>query len=107
MDRSATTWTSSPKQVSRSAWNQKIPEAVRRATSFDSTSVAAEFAQRCDEILGLPEARQWLIGVHGKRAFNDLLVVALRSTSRAARFDLADAIDRPPPLDDLVAILLP
>ena len=83
------------------------PEAVRRVSSFDSTSVAATFAERCAKISSLPEAQQWLIGVHGKRAFNDLLVGALRSTPRAARLDLADEIDRPPPLDDLVAILLP
>lgn len=87
--------------------DQKIPEVVRRASSFDSTEVAAKFAQRCTEILSLPEARQWLIGVHGKRAFTELLVAALRSTPQEARLDLADEIDRPPPLDDLVALLLP
>ncbi len=87
--------------------NQKIREEVRRDSTLDVAAVADMFAARCAEVLSLSEAQQWQVGVHGKSAFSELLVPALGSTVRVARLDLASQIDRPPPLDELIAILLP
>jgi hypothetical protein len=74
--------------------NRKIPEPVRRRSALDVQVVAEAFAQRCSEVLALPEAEQWRV------------VPALRSTPQAARLQLAGEIELPTPLDDLVAILL-
>jgi hypothetical protein len=86
---------------------QKIPAEVRHEAQFDVDAVAATFTRRCAEVLALPEAEQWRTGVHGKRAFVDLLVPALQSTPGAARLHLAGEIDRPSPIDELVALVLP
>ncbi len=93
-------------QTLKDSLNQKIQEDVRRGATLDIVTLAETFAARCDEVLALSEAQQWQIGVRGKSAFANLLVPALRSTRSAARLDLADQIDRPPPLDELLAILL-
>lgn len=86
---------------------QRIPPEVRREAQLDVDAVVATFTQRCTEVLALPDAEQWRIGVHGKQAFAELLVQAMHSTPRAARLDLAEQIDRPSPIDDLIALLLP
>lgn len=87
--------------------NQKIHEDERRDSTLDIVALAETFAARCNEVLALPEAQQWQIGVHGKSAFSNLLVPTLRSTPRAVRLNLANQIDRPSPIDELIAFLLP
>lgn len=85
---------------------QKVPAGVRDGARFDVGSVAGAFARRCDEVLAWPEAEQWRLGVHGKRALVDLLVPALHSTPKDTRLDLAEQIERPSPLDEIMALLV-
>jgi Protein of unknown function (DUF4435) len=85
---------------------QKIPEDLRRTATLDVEVVAEAFARRSAEVLALSEDQQWRIGVHGKCAFSGLLVPAQRSTPQALRLHLAERIDRPAPIDELIAILL-
>ena len=89
--------------------SQRIPEDVRRAARFDPEAVAEAFVRRRDDILALPEATQWQVGVHGKRAFNELLVPALQAArgQQNWRVELARSVGRPAPLDALTAVLLP
>jgi len=87
--------------------NRKIPEAMRKSASVDIDAIAEAFTARCAEILALPEDEQWQTGVHGKCALRDLLAPAQGVTPAALRRDLAEQIERPAPIDELIAILLP
>ena len=86
---------------------RKIPEAMRRSASVDVDAAAEAFTARCTEVLALPEDEQWQTGVHGKCALRDLLAPAQGVTPAALRQDLAEQIERPAPIDELIAILLP
>jgi hypothetical protein len=99
----------SPQNLVIDSLSRRIPEEVQRAARFDLEAVAETFVKRRDEILALPEATQWQIGVHGKRAFNELLVPALQAVrgQQNWRVELARSIGRPAPLDALIAVLLP
>ncbi len=86
-----------------------ISEQVRRESSFEPEAVAETFEKRCKEMLQLPEAEQWSTGVHGKRAFNELLLQQIQTVcgQTPSRIELASQIGRPAPLDELLAQLLP
>lgn len=89
-----------------------IPEDVRRLASFDAREIGHAFDARCRDLLASDEEAQWRAGVHGKCAFQRLLLPALtkalgqRSTWRV---DLAESLGRPtpPPLDAMMAVLFP
>lgn len=87
----------------------KIPEEVRQCATFDADRVAAAFDVRCRDVLAADEETQWRIGVHGKRAFDSLLVPALEAElgQRSWRVELAFRIGRPAPIDVLMAMLFP
>ena len=88
---------------------RRIPDDVRDGARLDLEAIADGFARRCDDILALSEAEQWRLGVHGKRAFGDLLLPALQQAhgQRAWRLELAHDVGTPDPLDMLIAILFP
>lgn len=86
---------------------RKIPASMRQSASVDIDAIAEAFDTRCEEVLALPEEEQWQSGVHGKCAFRDLLAPAQRVTPGALRRELAEQIQRPAPIDELMAILLP
>jgi hypothetical protein len=87
---------------------RKIPEPLRDEARLDIDDLAARFDQRLRSILALPEPEQWQQGVHGKEAFRHLLHPALQTArgKRRWRIELAAQLERPPPLDALVALLL-
>jgi hypothetical protein len=86
----------------------RIPEHIRVAASLDLDLLAATFEARLQQILALPESRQWQLGVHGKEAFRHLLHPALQQAHgrRNWRVELASRLDRPPPFDTLLPLLL-
>nr|AGC72633.1 putative cytoplasmic protein [uncultured bacterium A1Q1_fos_565] len=92
---------------------RRIPEETRQRASFDEASIGQRFQERCDALRALPFAEQWQQGVHGKKAFRELLVPALqtRGTTQPEngnwRVELARKLDRPlpAPLDTLVALV--
>lgn len=85
---------------------QKLSPDVRCEARLDLDYVVTTFTQRCTEVLAVPEDEQWQLGVHGKQAFKELLVQAMHTTPSEARLNLAEQIDRPPPMDELIALLL-
>jgi len=91
----------------RASLEAAVPAEVRDGSSFDPARVAERFAARRAEMQKLSEPEQWRLGVHGKRAFKDLLVPALGGTPESARWSLAESLPTPAPLDEMFAILLP
>lgn len=88
---------------------QRIPEALLREANFEIQEVAERFERRLGEVLGTDEVEQWRSGVHGKCAFMRLLVPGLQAThgQRNWRRALACEVGRPPPFDELMAMLFP
>lgn len=86
---------------------QRISDDLRQSAALDVEVVAEAFAARRDHMLALTESQQWQIGVHGKRAFKELLTPAQATTPGRLRLDLAEQMERPAPIDELTAILLP
>jgi len=93
-----------------------VSEDLRRGAGLDLGAIVDDFERRVDEVLRLPEDEQWSVGVHGKEAFNQVLVPALvaartRSAAQGQRLDwrveLARDLDRPSSLGELLALLLP
>lgn len=88
---------------------RKLPEPLRDEARLDIDDLAARFDRRLQTMLALPEPEQWRLGVHGKEAFRHLLHPALqtRHGRRPWRVELAGRLTRPPPLDALLALVLP
>lgn len=87
---------------------QKIPTAIQTTASLDIKALADAFELRLQTILALPEREQWQRGVHGKEAFRRLLLPALQTAHghRNWRIELASKLQRPPPFDALLPLLL-
>lgn len=96
------------------SFSRLIPEPVQSAARFDVRRVAEGFERRYRDVLDLPEDAQWRVGVHGKQAFEQVLVPALNAaryqqSSADWKRELASEFGRPlpAPFDDLVALLFP
>lgn len=86
-----------------------IPDDIRTAANLNIEAIATTYEERLEYVLNLPEASQWSIGVHGKKAFNHLIIRTLQRLRGPGdwRQELARAVGRPPPFDALLAVLLP
>lgn len=101
---------SSP-QALLSGLKQRLETEVCEAAAVDLEAIASRYDERCREMLAKKKSEQWRLGVHGKRAFKGLLLPALqkkRSGKINWRAELAAHVGRPmpPPLDELIAMLL-
>lgn len=87
----------------------KIPQHLQDAVSLDLAILADAYDRRLQQVLALPEPQQWQRGVHGKEAFRRLLHPLLQAAHgpRNWRALLAGKLRRPPPFDDLLALLIP
>lgn len=63
----------------------RIPSHLRRAAGLDLALLARDYETRKTEVLSWSVAEQWLRGVHGKSAFNTVLVPWLNSIHKPAR----------------------
>ena len=57
-----------------SSLERLIPEALRRASGLDVSTIGAAFEVRVDEVGSWPVDQQWRLGVRGKSAFSAVLV---------------------------------
>lgn len=92
--------------------SKRLPVELRTRLAVDIDALAAAFDERLRAVLGWATADQWQRGVHGKRAFAELLLpLLLRQLGPRADWKLAlvHALPRPlpAPLDTLVGIFLP
>lgn len=92
----------------------KVPPAMEHAARINLEAIAQQFEQRCSVVLAMSEQDQWRVGVHGKAAFNQLLVPALQERFPSQqdinwRLELAKQQPKPlpSPLDQLKALLPP
>lgn len=90
----------------RTTLTAKLPPALQDSARLDIDALAAAFDRRLQSVLALPEPEQWQSGVHGKEAFRHLLLPHLPSHHNW-RVELARRLDRPPPFDLLLALLIP
>jgi len=98
---------SSADRLARSLTDLLKGDAAEADLHIDS--LADSFEDRVSEILALPVPEQWQ-HVHGKRVFDQIvapMLVASRGARVSWRVALAGLIGRPPPLDVLLAQLLP
>jgi hypothetical protein len=90
--------------------SEKIPDSIRQRSRLDLDAVAESTMRRLEYIHAQPDALQWQMGVHGKAAFNELLVPALptldKNDSWRKKLARMPALGRPAPFDELFARLL-
>lgn len=88
----------------------RLAVTVLEDADLHLAALARDYESRLTALLALDDAAQWQ-HVHGKSAFHQLLVPALEvhRSSRDWRVELAQSFGRslPPPLDTLLALLLP
>ena len=87
-----------------------ISTSAQTASNLDLDAVLDRYEARLGELQAVPPARQWLIGVHGKRALNELvlpkLVAGAPTPVSGWRAYLATQLQVvPEPLDALLAAL--
>jgi|JI6StandDraft_1071083.scaffolds.fasta_scaffold55691_1 hypothetical protein len=92
----------------------KVPPAMEHAARINLETIAQQFEQRCADVFAMSVQDQWRVGVHGKAAFNQLLVPALQKRFPSQqdinwRLELAKLLPKPlpSPLEQLKALLPP